>query len=225
LTANIDPVERLELMITGCSMQVLRSLSAQSSRYNQTTGAASALGYSWIFSEPNARPAYKQVAQRNLQVNQKNIFQALRIPALKEHAARDPRRSQATYYKEADERYGHQLFLSLGKRLGIIVPHTGPGARMIMTDRLLSYLVAILIPPGQMCTYEDFLQRMYAHYGIAIEGEELKDALVWSGLPANDALCTSRGTWLVEMLRASGYLTDLSDAWSIVHNPFEQELV
>jgi len=224
LAANIDPVERLELMTTGCSMQVLRSLSAQSSRYNRTTGAKSALGYSWIFSEPDAKPAYKQVAQRNLQVNQKNIFQALRIPALKEHAARD-RRGKTDYYKEADERYGHQLFLSLGKRLGIIVPYTGPGARMVMTDRLLSYLVAILISPGQMCTYEDFLQRMYTHYGIAIEGEELKDALVWSGLPANDALCSARGTWLVEMLRAGGYLTELSDAWSIVHNPFDQELV
>lgn len=224
LMADIDPVERLELMTTGCSMQVLRSLSAQSSRYVQTTEAASALDYSWIFSEPDARPAFKQIAQRNLQVNQRNIFQALRIPALKEQAARD-RRGKTDYYKQADERYGHQLFLSLGKRLGIIVPYTGPGARIVMTDRLLSYLVAVLIPPGQMCTYEDFLNRMYTHYGIAIEGKELKDALAWSGLPANDAICSSRGTWLVEMLRAGGYLTELSDAWSIVHNPYNREIV
>lgn len=224
LAAEIDPVERLELMTTGCSMQVLRSLSAQSSRYIQTTGAASALDYSWIFSEPDAKPAFKQIAQRNLQVNQRNIFQALRIPALKEHVARD-RKEKTDYYKEADERYGHQLLLSLGKRLGIIVPYTGPGARMVMTDRLLSYLVAVLIPPGQMCTYEEFLNRMYTHYGIAIEGEELKDALAWSGLPANDALSSSRGTWLAEMLRAGGYLTELSDAWSIVNNPYDRELV
>ena len=98
---------------------------------------------------------------------------ALRHKDLEENA----RQSNKDLYKEADTKYGHKFFLSLGKKLEVIIPFRGPGARFIMTDRLMRYLVAVLLP-GERCTYEEFLHRLYQHYGIAVEGEYLTDAAI-----------------------------------------------
>lgn len=220
LNATLDPVERLELFITGCSLQVLRSICAQSIRYVDMNKSDNVLGFSWIFSSPDSSAQQRRVSSRNLQVVQGMIHQSLRQPDLAANAERDPQTKASALYKEADTRYGHKLFLSLGKKLGIIIPYTGPGARFVMTDSLLRYLVVTLLRPGERVTYQTFIKRMYLHYGIAVEGEQLNEALVWSDMSANHAIQPVKGSWLQAMLRASGFLTDLSDAWSIVKNPF-----
>ena len=223
LNATLDPVERLELFITGCSLQVLRSICAQSIRYVDMNKSDNALGYSWIFSSPDSSAQQRRVSSRNLQVVQGMIHQSLRYPDLIANAEKDPLNRVSALYKEADNRYGHKLLLSLGKKLSIIVPYTGPGARFVMTDSLLRYLVVALLRPGERVTYQTFINRMYLHYGIAVEGEELNDALRWSDMLENHAIQPVKGSWLQSMLRASGFLTDLSDAWSIVKNPFGVE--
>ncbi|MCD5401677.1 hypothetical protein LR013_03705 [candidate division NPL-UPA2 bacterium] len=226
LSAVLDPVERLELLKTGCALQVLRSLCAQSIRYADILPVAkdkSVLGYAWIFSSPVA-PLRQQrlVSQRNLQVIQGLIQKALRHDELMKNAAKaEPRITKDRLYNEADKKYGHKLFLSLGKNLGIIVPFRGPGARFVMTDSILRYMVLVLLRPGERCSYDDFLRRLYLHYGIAVEERELTDAAVWSGFPGSSSIQPLKDSWLTGMLRAGGFLTELSDACSIVHNTFK----
>lgn len=223
LGAALDPVEHLELLMTGCALQVLRSLCAQSVRYTvrQNGGRGSVLGYAWLFSPSNMPSRQQRLAsQRNLQVVQALIQKALRFEELVQNARRSPDKTEEQLYREADNKYAHKLFLSLGKKMGIIAPYKGPGARFIMTDSLLRYLVTVLLRPGERCTYDDFLRKLYLHYGIAVEGEALTDSLSWSDLPANSSVQPAKGSWLTEMLRAGGFLTELSDACSIVCNPF-----
>ncbi|NLK01316.1 MAG: hypothetical protein GX318_08810 [Clostridia bacterium] len=223
LSALLDPIERLELLMTGCALQVLRSLSAQSLRYAgppHARAGGSVLGYAWVFSPPEASSRQQRlVSQRNLQVVQGLIQKALRHKDLKarvEGQKRDP-------YKDADTKYGHKLFLLLGKKLGIIVPYRGPGARLIMTETMLRYLVLVLLHPGERCTYDEFLEKLYLHFGIAIEWRQLNEAMHWSGLPVSDTVQSSRNSWFAEMLRAGGFLTELSDACSIVCNTFGED--
>jgi hypothetical protein len=220
LSAALDSVEHLELLMTGCALQVLRSLCAQSVRYadGQNSGRGSVLGYAWLFSPSNMPSRQQRLAsQRNLQVVQALIQKALRFEKLIQNARQSPNKTEEQLYREADNKYAHKLFLSLGKKMGIIAPYTGPGARFIMTDSLLRYLVTVLLRPGERCTYDDFLGKLYLHYGIAVEGEALTDSLSWSDLPA---VQLEKDAWLTEMLRAGGFLTELSDACSIVCNPF-----
>lgn len=220
LSARLEPIDRLELVMTGCSLQVLRSLCAQSMRYHTAKkNSKCPLGYAWIFSSSNSSLQQRRISHRNLQVIQHAIQNSLRIEPLQTNAENRPK-SITSNYRDADNKYGHKLLLSLGKKLGIIAPYTGQGARFIMTDKLLRYLVVVLLQPGERITYQDFLQRMYLHYGIAIEGEQLEDAMVWSDLPANTSLQWAKDSWLANMLRAGGFLTELSDAWSIVDNTF-----
>ncbi len=223
LEAVLDPVERLELLMTGCALQVLRSLCAQSVRYSreQRNGRGGALGYAWLFSHPHTPTRQQRLAsQRNLQVIQTLIQQTLRIEELVANAKRSPKVTEEKLYREADNKYGHKLFLSLGKKLGIIAPYTGPGARFVMTDNLLRFLVTVILSPGERCTYDEFLQRLYLHYGIAVEGDAITDSLSWSELPANSSVQPVKGSWFAEMLRAGGFLTELSDACAIVCNTF-----
>ena len=224
LSSVMDPIERLEMFVTGCALQVLRSICAQSVRYSDDAlyTKGSMLGYAWLFTPPDS-PSQQQrmVSQRNLQANLGLIQKALRHGELKKNAAKAaPRKSVESLYKEADNKYGHKLFLSLGKKMGIIAPFRGPGARFIMTDSIIQYMVLVLLRPGERCTYDDFLRRLYLHFGIAIEGEELEDAVIWSGLPANSSMQPHNGSWLEDMLRAGGFLKELSDACSIVCNNF-----
>ena len=93
----------------------------------------------------------------------------------------------------------------------------------MVTDQLIRYLVLSLVEPGKSCTYEDFKRRVYAHHGIAVEGEELEDALIWSGLPPNSSVQPIGDSWFTQMLRAGGFLVELSDGCSLVRNPYSLE--
>jgi hypothetical protein len=221
--ANIDPIERVELLSVGCALQVLRSLCAQSARYDLTLDPdrkanGGPLSFAWIIASPSQRGrASWKLSERNLMALQNLIYSALRHDEIRQVA-------DDKDYAEADRRYGHKLFLSLGKKIGLIVPQRGPGAHFTLNDKILRYLVLALVRPGQKCTLDSFKSALYAHYGIAISGDQLKQACRWSDLaPLEDAISPS-AAWFEEMLRTAGFLIHLSDACSLVHNPFDGDV-
>jgi hypothetical protein len=218
--ANIDPIERIELLVVGCALQVLRSLCAQSVRYDAGLGEdrkvkGGALGFAWIVAGPTQRDRTSwKLSERNLMATQNLIYTALRHEDIL--ASTDEKD-----YAEADRRYGHKLFLSLAKRIGFVVPQRGPGAHFTLNDKILRYLVLALVRPGQKCTLDSFKSALYQHYGMAFAGEQLKQACRWTELaPLEDAISSS-ASWFEEMLRTAGFLVHLSDACSLVHNPFD----
>lgn len=227
LLTALDPVEKLELMMTGCALQVLRSLCAQSARTaRESTRLGGGFGYSWIYTPAfNPSRSLMLTSQRNLQVILGLLQKAIRSDALlrnaKEIEEPSGRRTIDQILKEADDKYGYKLFRLLGKRLGMIVPYKGPGARFVMTDSLLRYFVLTLLEPRESCSYDDFLDRLYRNHGIAVEGENLRDSILWSNLPPNLSTQYEDSSWLREMLRAGGFLTELSDGYSVVTNTFD----
>ncbi|WP_333870188.1 hypothetical protein [Desulforamulus putei] len=236
LQAALDPAERLDMLMLLCVLQVLRTLCAQSARYGgregQTVSLSNPLGYAWLFTPGRASPALRLAAAGNLQVVQTMIYTALRHPALKQYVQRAVKevmgkkdeealkKEENKLWREADDKYGYKLLLSLGKQSGIIVPRTGPGARFVLGERLLRLLVLTVLPPGQRCTYPEFLQQVYLHFGIALEGRQLLEALRFTGQFVGHDFAGQDKDWPVAMLRAAGFLEELSDAFSLVVNPF-----
>lgn len=221
--ANIDPIERIELLTVGCALQVLRSLCAQSARYDialeeNRKRSGGALGFAWAIASPSQRDRSSwKLSERNLMAIQNLIYSALRHDDIRNVA-------EEKDYAEADRRYGHKLFLSLAKKIGLVVPQRGPGAHFTLNDKILRYLVLALVQPGQKCTLDSFKASLYAHYGIALSGDQLKQSYCWSGLtPLEDAISPS-AAWFEEMLRTAGFLIHLSDACSLVHNPFDGDV-
>ena len=124
-------------------------------------------------------------------------------------------------YKEADGRYGHKLFLTVAKRLGLVVPKRGAGARLVLNDKLLRCMVLATIRPGERVTYESFKKLLFAHYGLALDDATVGRSCAWSGTARLSTLGGDADAWLAEMLDASGMLIRLSDSFSLVTNPFD----
>jgi hypothetical protein len=162
--------------------------------------------------------AVKQISRRSVSSVQKLIYDAIRHPSIQStiNATDLP-----TVYREADRRYGHKLFLTLTKRLGLVIPRRGAGARFVLNERLLRYLVLSTIRPGERVTYDSFKKLLFAHHGLAIDDEAIGQACSWSGTSRLTSLGGDADSWLIDMLDASGMLIRLSDACSLVANPFD----
>jgi hypothetical protein len=85
----------------------------------------------------------------------------------------------------------------------------------------LRFLVAALLYPGERVRLTEFYQRVFAHYGIALGGQQLAIALEWNGSESGTQsyAVSSSTAWVEEALQQGGFLVELSDAVSIVHNP------
>ncbi|MCF7708071.1 MAG: hypothetical protein K9N52_04135 [Verrucomicrobia bacterium] len=230
--AKIDPVERLELLETACALQVLRSLGAQSARHvswvKDRSASAAPLGYVITLSDPEgANDTVKQISRRGVDTIQRMIHDAIRNPAVLENfplqQSDDPTWTEEKAYREADRRYGHKLFLTLAKRIGMIVPRKGQGARFVLSDKLLRCLVLSLVPPGKRITYETFKHLLYVRHAFAVDSNRIGAACEWYGTRRLSTIGTESDAWLVNMLETSGMLIRLSDSCSLVKNPFEGE--
>lgn len=129
---------------------------------------------------------------------------------------------QPNSFAEADK-HGFQIFRKIAKELGLVIPRTGRGQRFVLPAHLLRFLVAALVAPGERVRLTEFYSRVFAHYGIALGERELATALDWSGIDSGSkdyAVAADTG-WVEEALQQGGFLVELSDAVSIVHNPGE----
>ena len=230
----IDPIERLELMEIACALQLLRSLCAQSARYTdwvqERRHLAGALGYAWVVSDPDGQhTVLKQISRRSVNAVQRMIHDAIRNPdiraVLDEQKQLDEAHGRSwdedKIYREADGRYGHKLFLAVAKRIGLIVPKRGAGARFVLNDRILRCIVLSLVPPGRRVTYDTFKQLLFLHYGMAVDDMKIGNACQWTGTGRLSTLGGNSDAWLMSMLNAAGMLIPLSDACSLVSNPFD----
>lgn len=218
--SSIDPLEKTEMLTLCCVFQVLRSLCAQACRYSglmteDLHALGGANGFSWIITAEQLDDiSLKETAKKNLIRIQEIIHSALRHPDIL-----PPHKPKKTDEKKADAQ-GHELFVQLAKRIGFIVPRVGPGARMVLSDALLRYMVLALIPPGEKRTTQTFEERLNCHYGIAVNGKILSDAVRWTYRRETQQATTPEKNWLEENLLAAGFLIPLSDAVSQVENPF-----
>jgi hypothetical protein len=230
--ANIDPVERIELLEIACALQLLRSLCAQSARYTQwaieRVSSAGAVGFVWAVSDPDGdNEVLKQISRRSVIAIQRMIYDAIRYPDISAVVDQQRRKEEEfgrkwqDPYREADSRYGYKLFLVVAKRIGLVVPKRGAGARFVLNNRLLRCIVLSLIPPGGRVRYETFKSLMYSHFGMAVDDDKLGSACEWGGTGRLSTLGGCTDAWLSRMLDAAGMLIRLADAYSLVTNPFD----
>ena len=214
IETNLDVIDRIYLLECACAMQVLRTLAMQSARLSDRDTYWP--GYRLVISarEEN-RSVIRRLSQQSLKAVEKMIFQALRNPAIQ--LSEDPE-ERNKYLKEADKRYGGKLFISLAKRIGLVVPKRGVGARFVLNEQLLRLLVLTTVPRGGRLTFETFKKLLEKRYGLVFDANGIDRASRWlSGrriyLPADTDV------WLQEMLDAAGFLIHLSDSCALVHNP------
>jgi hypothetical protein len=115
-------------------------------------------------------------------------------------------------------RHSSRLFRRLGKELGIVAPPRGANMRFALSEDMVRILVISTIEPGERVLLSSFLDRVYGHYGIVIGPDQISESSHLKNLDPGDMDANRQD--FQEMLRRCGFLRDLSDATSIVENPF-----
>ena len=219
--ADLDVIERLQLLETACAMQVLRNLATQSARHYPSEHKTTWPGYRLAISAPNEdSPALKRLSRHTAKVVEKIIYRAIRCEDI--HLP-DDEIEREKLLKEADRRYGGKLFVGMAKRIGLLVPRRGAGVRFTLNAQLLRLLVVTTVPIGGRLTYDRFKELLEARHGLVFDIDGFKRASAWvdgSGWIFGD---NSIDYWLQEMLEAAGLLIHLSDSCALVVNPVIQK--
>lgn len=215
--ANLDVIDRLYLLESACALQVLRSLATQSARCHPRESLVGWPGFRLAFTAPEERrQAVKRISRHTARAIEKQIFQAIRNPNLVLSGGDDDMQKAL---KEADTRYAGKLFIGLAKRLGLIVPRRGSGARFILNEHLLRLLVFTTVPVGKRLTFDTFKALVERRYGFVFDAVGFVKACKWSEYGSTPYLPNGIDDWLQEMLAAAGLLIRLSDACALVENP------
>ncbi len=216
-SSGLGSLEKLDLLQTLCCMQVLRAHCFQANRLDTTELMTDGFvgNYVWVAANENApaNDSLRKIAQESFKKIDNVLYRVLRHEVL----------PKPNKYDEAIK-HGYDIFKKLAKEIGLVVPRQGQGTRFVLHQGLLRFLVAALICPGERIRLNQFYQRIFAHYGIAIGGDQLKVALQWIGKEADSDTyaVASNSTWVEEALKQGGFLVELSDAVSMVTNPGEE---
>lgn len=221
--SDLDVIERLQLLETACAMQVLRSLAAQSARHCPPERQTSWPGYRLGISAPDEkRLAVKRISQHTVKATEKLVYRAIRGDDVELPENEEER---VNILKEADTRYGGKLFISTAKRIGLLVPRRGAGARFTLNEQLLRLLVVTTVPIGGRLTYDRFKELVEVRYGLVFDAMGFTRASSWADGVDGIHLGSHCDAWLQDMLEASGLLIHLSDSCALVENPAGTESV
>lgn len=213
-------LEKVELLQTLFCLHVMRSLCFQAARVDAQLPATPGFcgNYAWVACDAEAPSTdnARNMAEASYSTIESLLFRAIRSPALKAGGA-------AFSKKELDngDDNAFRHFRKFGKDSGLVIPPNGRGQRFSLHVGLLRFLVAALVAPGERIRLDDFYARVFAHYGIALGGEPLATAIAWSGGGTGERIygVNVSTAWAEEALQQGGFLIELSDAVSIVHNP------
>jgi hypothetical protein len=118
------------------------------------------------------------------------------------------------------------IFRAKGKEIQCIIPNKGAFERFSLSEDIIRFLVLSLIAPGEKMTLNMFLDKMYAHYGVVIGPNEYRKTLR-TDISLEATLISSFNENEIafqKFLKETGFLRELSDATSIVVNPYSNIL-
>ena len=215
--ADLDVIERLRLLESAFAMQVMRSLAAQSVRHCPPERLTSWPGYRLGMSAPDEnRLAVKRISQHTVKAMEKLLYHAIRCDDIRLPESQEQR---TKILKEADTRYGGNLFIGTAKRIGFVVPRRGAGSRFTINEQLLRFLVMTTVPIGGRLSYDRFKELTEARHGVVFDATGFARASAWADGVDNVHLGNHCDAWLQEMLEAAGLLIRLSDSSALVENP------
>jgi hypothetical protein len=217
VSSSHGSLQKVEFLQDLCCLHVLRTLCFRSRRLgadkDETVGFAG--DYAWIVCarEGEDAAAGKTLAVEGYSKIEQMLYRVLRL---------NPGTDGGAAAKGDDHVY--KLFRKLGKEIGLLVPPTGKNIRFVLPNSIIRLLVASLIPPGERIRLSEFYRRIFAHYGIAIRSTELATALNWLGNPNSVVAVAQDTSWFEDELQRGGFLIALSDAVSIVWNPYKEKV-
>lgn len=220
LNSKCHPFEKMEILSNGLLLQMLRMMYLAASTENRSN--------CWLI-DVNCKEfdnqEVKKAAINSFKKNEETISTYLYsgLDELKDLLLKEGNDEAKLIKAAADDSY--RLFRKLGKSLGIIIPNTGAGMRFSLSEEIIEFLVLAIIPPKHMITLDEFVKLLYEHFGMVIGAQQYKKEMDAGMLTAVSDLSfmEENKKAFAQKLKECGFLRDLSDATSIVENPYERE--
>lgn len=213
LSCKLHPISRIDILAKGVMFQIMRMMSCRVADY---------LGKDvlpWVADmKGETTDTIRKIAAECYQKLESDFMTAINRKA-KEVGVKE----EELMKKVREARINSlDIFKSKGKELQCIIPTNGVFERFSLSEDVIRFLVLSLIKPGDKMTLNMFLENLYKHYGIVIGPDEYKKSL------AQDVIETTLANSFTEnaiafgkFLKETGFLKELSDATSIVINPYE----
>lgn len=215
MSCSMHPVKKIELLAKGVMLQVMRMLSVATTQY---------LGIErecWIMDiNGSTANVVKKIASNNFS-NVQGTF----TTAIGKNIDTLEGTERLKQIKKA-KKDSFDIFKSKGKELQFIIPTSGPYERFSLPEDCIRFMVLALIGPSNKMTLNMFLEKMYESYRIVIGPVQYKKMMGIENIE-DKALAHSFNENLrafQEFLKATGFLRELSDATSIVINPYQEIL-
>lgn len=214
LSCKMHPINRMEILAKGIMFQIMRMMSWRVSNYLGNDKRK------WIVDmKGESKESVKKIAAESYSALEADFMTVLN------QIARDfsiPEDEMMSYVQKA-KKDSLDIFRAKGKEMQCIIPNNGAFERFSLSEDIIRFLVLALIAPGEKMTLNMFLEKLYEHYGIVVGPNEYRKSLENS----NNNLDTSLASSFTEneiafqkFLKETGFLKELSDATSIVINPY-----
>ncbi len=214
LKNEIDPINRVEVLGKGVVYQIMRMMNV---------AVAQRLGKKpcpWIVDMKGSRDGtIKRLAAENFKQIEDDFFTAINLVASENELDEIEKMKRTNNARKNSI----DIFRTKGKELQCIIPSRGPDTRFSLSEDVVRFLVLSILKPNQKMTFDTFLDELYEHYGLIIGPAQYGASLggsgsaqMWNTSFAANALAFQN------FLKETGFLRELSDATSIVENPYEE---
>ena len=218
LNSKSHPFEKMEILSNGIILQMMRMMYLAAATDNDSN--------CWVidvnckgYENNETKKAAITAFRHNEEVVCEYLYRGLEELRSELNISDD----QKAIKGAADDSY--RLFRKLGKTIGIIIPITGPGMRFSLSEEIIKFLVLSVIPPQKKVTLDEFIELLYVHFGMVIGPEQYREEMNAGSVKQMGDLSflQENKTAFAQKLKDCGFLRDLSDATSIVENPYESE--
>lgn len=230
LKADVNEFEKINLLSKGIVLQVLRMMSEAA--YIQSRDDSNGNNRCWIMhfnSNNDTNNKTKRLAVEGFKEVEEDMMIALakklnitKQSEIIDETGKKKKKTEIQLLKEAyDDSY--KLLRKLGKDIGIIIPLKGDSMRFTLPDDIVRFLVLALIPPASKMTLDSFLKKLYDHFSIVIGPKQHNKNIEVRGLKFKDTSYLKHNLDEFQgVLKKNGFLKELSDATSMVINPYNK---
>lgn len=207
LSNGIDNFKKIELFSIGMMLQIFRMIQERATSNNLEKAF-------WVVS------LCEDDIVKKFSVESYNEFEKQIEEKLKEYLLVDD--SDYLQKLSKEKKNSVKLIRKLGKQIGFIVPPKGSNMRFTFNEEILKFLVLAIVKPREKMEFNTFLDKLYKKFGIVISPEHI--GMVYKG---EDYKVEMQGYFeknkieLQNFLKDIGFLRNLSDATSIVENPYD----
>lgn len=219
MSSKAHPFEKMETLANGIILQMMRMMYLAASTESESN--------CWVIDvncSGYENAEVKKCAINSFKHNEEVISTYL-YKGLKDyrHLLSTEKDDQELIKAAADDSY--RLFRKLGKMIGVVIPITGKGMRFTLSEDIIKFIVLAIIPPKKMITLDEFVERLYEHFGMVIGPEQYKREMAKGSVASvgDFSFLNANLEAFSQKLKDCGFLRDLSDATSIVENPYERE--